>query len=79
MLFAIEKVEVPTQNNTASPLTVKDVKADIKENFNVNLSELAKTMKLIDTSGPESFSNYASVDWSVNKKSYKHKVYFKVL
>jgi hypothetical protein len=36
-------------------------------------------MKLTDTSGPEPFTAYASIDWSVNKKSYKHKIYYKVL
>jgi|LauGreDrversion4_2_1035121.scaffolds.fasta_scaffold46787_1 hypothetical protein len=36
-------------------------------------------MKLKDTNGPEAISAYQAIDWSVNKKVHKHKVYFKAL
>lgn len=36
-------------------------------------------MILESTSGTEPVSAFANVDWPVNKKGYKHKVYTKVL
>jgi hypothetical protein len=43
--------------------------------------ELAKTkFELQETSGSDHpISNYAAVDWPVNKKAYKHKVYNKTI
>ena len=36
-------------------------------------------MILESTSGPEPVSSFQNIDWPVNKKGYKHKVYSKVL
>ena len=36
-------------------------------------------MVLESTSGPESVANYVNIDWPVNKKGYKHKIYGKPL
>ncbi len=36
-------------------------------------------MVLESTSGPEPINTYLNVDWPVNKKGYKHKVYSKNL
>jgi hypothetical protein len=78
MLFAMEPPSAVTSVSSIAAVA-KDPKVEMKENFTVSLSELGKQMKLTDTSGPEPFTAYASIDWSVNKKSYKHKVYYKVL
>jgi len=44
------------------------------------LAELAKNKMLLEsTSGPEPLSSYANIDWPVNKKGYKHKIYQKQL
>ena len=49
--------------------------------FTAQIMELAKNkFELQETSGNDHpISNYASVDWPVNKKAYKHKVYNKTL
>ena len=71
MLFGNDK--------TSGQLTTKLEQEPPKENFSVSLLEFGKNMKLKDTNGPEAISAYQAIDWSVNKKVHKHKVYFKSL
>jgi hypothetical protein len=52
----------------------------VQEEFVAPIGELAKKLVLQETSGSEPVnSSNNSVDWPVNKKGYKHKVYQKNL
>ena len=43
----------------------------------MQLQELGKTMVLQSTSTKDPVSSYARIDWTANKRVYKHKVYIK--
>jgi len=63
------------------PLLPKtQVEQGLEENLVCQLTELAKNkMVLESTSAAEDVKAYQNIDWPVNKKGYKHKIYYKPL
>lgn len=45
----------------------------------VFVSEFSKSMTMVSSNGNDSIQTYAKTDWSVNKRSYKHRIIIKHL
>jgi hypothetical protein len=70
------KSDLTTIDTTSEP-TATD-KSITDDTFVAPLMELAKTkFVLMETSGSEPIANFQNIDWPVNKKAYKHKIYNK--
>ena len=78
MKAAVQNVsDVSSMIDTTSAFN-SDEKSSSDEAFNAPLMELAKTKFVLqDTSGAEAITGYQNIDWPVNKKAYKHKIYNK--